>query len=143
MAVGIYKLPICDGCKLPWLPTGWQQDSEPREHDAKQKAAGGKTLRCGKCKSGGWDREYNAKMRKAESKPESPAVVEDVAQEEEVIDPATYLEASDTNGSHPDTVLIAHFDVAIATQDDSEEKNERRCKHRMTKCPICHPAEAA
>ena len=60
MAVGTYTLPICDGCKLPWLPTGWTQDSDPRNL-----AAGAKPLRCGKCKSSGWDREHNAEMRKA------------------------------------------------------------------------------
>jgi hypothetical protein len=50
MAVGIYTLPICDGCKLPWLPVGWTQDSDPRNPE--------KPLRCGKCKSIGWDREF-------------------------------------------------------------------------------------
>lgn len=53
MAVGIYKLPICDGCKLPWLPVGWTQDSDPRNLPE-----GSKPLRCGKCKSPNWDRNH-------------------------------------------------------------------------------------
>jgi hypothetical protein len=66
MAVGTYTLPICDKCKLPWLPVGWTQDSDPRGPE-------GKDLRCGKCKShsgrhkenawGGWDGEFAAKVR--------------------------------------------------------------------------------
>ncbi len=84
MAVGTYKLPICDGCKLPWLPVGWTQDSDPREYDAKQKTSGGKPLRCGKCKSSGWDRVHNAEMRHISvsvTPSDPPAAVEKVSVE--------------------------------------------------------------
>lgn len=106
MAAGIYTLPICDGCKLPWLPVGWTQDSDPRNPE--------KPLRCGKCKSIGWDREF-VKQQK-----ESVVVLEGVA--------ALGLS---TEPLSP---------VAI-TEVPAVKKS--RCKHRMTDCPICHTKEAA
>jgi hypothetical protein len=120
MAVGNYKLPVCDGCRLPWLPTGWKQDSDPR-----QMPEGSKPLRCGKCKSPNWDREFVKK-----------------AKEEKVFDPEIGMQASDTNGSRPNVVLEALLE---STTMSIAIPIKPRCVHRMTTCPICHsePAQDA
>ena len=118
MAVGIYKLPVCDGCKLPWLPVGWTPESDPR-----QMPEGTKPLRCGKCKSPNWDREFAKKPK-----------------EEDVFDPEIGAEASDTNGSRPNVVLEALFESTNAPVATSTNP---RCRHRMTNCPICHSEASA
>jgi hypothetical protein len=112
MAIGIYKLPVCDSCGLPWLPTKWTPDSDPRDP--------AKTLRCGKCKSSGWDREHNAEVRKEENVPRE-----------------TFVEQPTV----PDEV----FEMANTIQEHAEDISggARRCRHRMTNCPICNPPEAA
>lgn len=111
MAVGIYKLPVCDGCKLPWLPVGWTQDSNPRNLPA-----GTKPLRCGKCKSPNWDREFVK-----QSNEEPPALVQQT--EEVSLDRCLPGEISLTE---PAILSLVN----------------PRCRHRMTNCPICH-SEAA
>lgn len=116
MAVGTYTLPICDGCKLPWLPVGWTQDSDPRNLPE-----GSKPLRCGKCKSIGWDREY-VKQQKAD-------------QTETAVSP---FDPTKTVELPRNTAL----NDALSPEPASPTLRAR-CKHRMTECPICHPKEAA
>jgi hypothetical protein len=140
MAVGIYTLPICDGCKLPWLPVGWTQDSDPRNPE--------KPLRCGKCKSIGWDREF-VKAQKAETTetavnpfdptkeiemPRNVALNDALSKIVAVEMPATMGVDGDI---HPPSV--SYKNVPRGTSDAPKT----RCKHRMTDCPICHPKEAA
>ena len=121
MAIGTYTLPICDLCKLPWLPVGWKQDTDPR-------APNGKPLRCGKCKSIGWDREYVkadksgnvAQTDRAPTASDAPEVIPSVATQVEEVAGAT---------------------PAVPTS--SKSVKTQRCKHRMTNCPVCHPKEVA
>jgi hypothetical protein len=111
MAVGIYTLPICDGCKLPWLPTGWKQDSDPRNPK--------KPLRCGKCKSSGWDRDYKAETAETLDRGFTPASPDDRKVISELM-----REVEEHNGSSP---------------VESVPRGTIRCKHRMKteNCPIC------
>ncbi len=117
MAVGTYTLPICDGCKLPWLPVGWTQDSDPRNVPH-----GTKPLRCGKCKSPNWDREF-VKQAKADAT-EGDVAQMVRAQDEPAVDTSLAEKAS------PDPEVAGSI-PAVSTNP--------RCKHRMTDCPICHP----
>jgi hypothetical protein len=128
MAIGTYILPICDTCKQPWLPNGWTQDSDPRNPPP-----GTKPLRCGKCKkqsgrhaenaTGGWDIEYVLKMREQSA----PSVDID--------------ETMDIKNWRP--VEMVQAENASRGTIELPEPANRRCKHRMTNCPICHPKEAA
>lgn len=113
MAIGKFTLPICDGCRKPWLPDGWTPESDPRAYDAEQKAAGGRTLRCGKCKTSGWDREYSSEQRKA---------TVEVA----------------VNPFDPTKTIEMPRNV-----DLNKTLTQARCKHRLMHCPICNPQEAA
>lgn len=125
MAVGTYKLPICDGCGLPWLPVGWTQDADPRNLPE-----GSKPLRCGKCKSAGWDKLHNAEVRKEASDPSAVRT--------EVVGPLIYTPA---NVGIPDEELSDdEFRTRYAITASVERV--KRCRHRMTNCPIC-TAEAA
>ena len=63
MAIRSYNLPVCDGCSRPWLPDGWTPESNPRGPE-------GEKLRCGKCKSKGWDRNYKALWKEMLKEPE-------------------------------------------------------------------------
>lgn len=110
MATGTYILPICDGCKLPWLPVGWTQDSDPRSLPE-----GAKPLRCGKCKSLGWDREYAKRAR------------------EQIVDPYAKTRAD----------ISRALATAEAQMIEMPSATTRRCRHRLTNCSICHPEEAA
>jgi hypothetical protein len=115
MAVGIYKLPICDSCGLPWLPNKWKPSSDPRDPK--------RPLRCGKCKSSGWDREHNAEVRKE-------AV-------EEVVNP---FDATKTVELSRNTALN---DVLTLQAPGSVPRGASRCRHRLDNCPMCNPPEAA
>jgi hypothetical protein len=149
MAVGIYTLPICDGCKLPWLPVGWTQDSDPRNL-----REGTKPLRCGKCKSIGWDREF-VKQQKAEAT-ETAVSPFDSTKTIEMPRNVALNEALDHEDGRKITTIHADPSTGIPTMIETveemsiEEAKRRypgakisRCKHRMTDCPICHPKEAA
>lgn len=118
MAVGTYKLPICDGCKLPWLPVGWTLESDPRTHV-------GKPLRCGKCKSIGWDKEYTAALRKEAT--------------ELAVNPFDPTKTIEMPRNVALNEALEHVDVPRGTP----QPQRTRCKHRMTDCPICSPKEAA
>ena len=124
MAIGKFTLPICDGCRKPWLPDGWTPESDPRAYDAEQKAAGGRTLRCGKCKTSGWDREYSSEQRKNSS----PSVVDMPKVPEEV-----FVFAA---------AVREHVEMIIGSLPDPIVQVSR-CKHRLMHCPICNPQEAA
>lgn len=139
MAVGTYKLPICDGCKLPWLPVGWTQDSDPRNPD--------KPLRCGKCKSIGWDREFT-KQQKADAT--SPVEIHETLDVENWRPVETAVNPFDPTKTiqMPRNVALNEVLQADAVKAVDEYLEKRgvtrvRCKHRMTDCPICHPKEAA
>ena len=122
MAIGIFILPICDACHRPWLPDGWKPGDDPRT------LAGGRTLRCGKCKSSGWDREYNAAQRKKESLAAVPQVsLDDVR--------ATVCGLSE----NPSPALLE----ALSAPPRAATPPRRRCKHSLYSCPECHPQEAA
>lgn len=115
MAVGTYKLPICDGCKLPWLPVGWTQDSDPRHL-----AEGAKPLRCGKCKTIGWDREHMKEMKKIE----------------EIVNDQISAVANGTDEIAAEAAVLVAKSMGITLR-------AKRCRHRLTDCSICHPKEAA
>ena len=145
MAVGTYKLPICDGCKLPWLPVGWTQDSDPR-----QLPEGAKPLRCGKCKTIGWDREH-VKAMKAEmietavspfdpsktiEMPRNVALNEVMASNEVVFAPVDPEACADVEAAQEAYRLSSYVKLV-------PEPRAKRCRHRLTDCSICHPKEAA
>lgn len=147
MAVGTYVLPICDGCNLPWLPVGWTQDSDPRHL-----REGAKPLRCGKCKSIGWDREFVKQQKDAATEtaenPLDPTKTIDMPRN------MTLNEAMESQG-----LAFAPLDPKAYADVEAAQEVHRissyvklvpapairktRCKHRMTDCPICHTKEAA
>lgn len=153
MAVGTYNLPICDLCELPWLPVGWTQDSDPRNL-----REGAKPLRCGKCKSIGWDREF-VKQQKVAVDVVQPSELNVDPAAEEISDCLTvYVETTEmaVNPFDPTEMIEMPRNVALneallkhnalKAVDEYLEKRgvtRIRCKHRMTDCPICHPKEAA
>jgi hypothetical protein len=57
MAVQSFNLPVCDVCGEPWLPQKGPAREDIRKWDAEQRAVG-KKVRCGKCKSEHWDRDF-------------------------------------------------------------------------------------
>lgn len=74
MAVVQMNIPWCDNCQRPWLPDshGRTADSkermmeitrDPRAYNRKLVAQGKVGLRCGKCKSKLWDREYEESLK--------------------------------------------------------------------------------
>jgi hypothetical protein len=125
MAVGIYKLPICDSCGLPWLPNKWKPSSDPRDPK--------RPLRCGKCKSSGWDREHNAESRKE--------VIE------EAVETVSLTEFAPFHPVNPENLA----DVEAAKEANrlaeyvkvSVPRGASRCRHRLDNCPMCNPPEAA
>ena len=125
MAVGTYTLPICDGCKLPWLPVGWSQDSDPRNLPS-----GAKPLRCGKCKSSGWDRAHNKAIRNS-------VEMIDMASDGKIT--TIHMDVSTGNPTMIETFEEMSIDEANRRYPDIKT----RCIHRMTNCPICNPTEAA
>jgi hypothetical protein len=145
MAVGTYTLPICDGCKLPWLPVGWTQDSDPRSLPSETKP-----LRCGKCKSPNWDREFVKQAKEAAT--ETAVNPFDLTKTVEILRNTALNEVMEKNELvfsplNPE----ACGDIAAAQEANRlasyvklvPENRAYRCKHRMTDCPICHPKEAA
>ena len=122
MAVGIYKLPICDGCKLPWLPVGWTQDSDPRNLPE-----GSKPLRCGKCKSSNWDKEHK-------NNPQSSV---DDFQSKISTRLSDMVAGDDENAAEAALIVAKACEIPISTPVAPP-----RCRHRLTHCPICH-VEAA
>ena len=163
MAVGTFTLPICDGCKLPWLPVGWSQESDPRVLPK-----GAKPLRCGKCKSSGWDREHNAEMRKVSFVPASEdvsAALEDMSAALDVavnpFDPTKTIEmprnVALNEAMEAAAVVFMPLDPEACADVEAAQEASRlasyvklvpeprrtRCKHHMTDCPICNPKEAA
>lgn len=64
MAVKTFNLPVCDVCGKVWLPDEFTISNkisarqDPRAYDAARKKNGLTPLRCGKCKSYRWDREF-------------------------------------------------------------------------------------
>ena len=141
MAVGTFTLPICDLCKLPWLPVGWTQDSHPRSLPA-----GVKPLRCGKCKTAGWDREHVAQAKQ-------DAAIEDVGSSSNGRTPG--FDPADAGSSPAEPTSLDLYAETRATAEAQMPEDvprgtlemppltTRRCKHRMTNCPICNPKEAA
>lgn len=169
MAVGTYKLPICDGCKLPWLPVGWSQDSDPRVLPK-----GAKPLRCGKCKSSGWDREHNKAVRNSvemvdmASDGKITTIHMDVSTGiPTMIETVEEMSIEEAKRRYPLTSRLSVEDVPLGTMEEPEpaawldsplapteedltkyrkataEPRRTRCKHRMTDCPICNPKETA
>ena len=146
MAVGTYTLPICDGCKLPWLPVGWTQDLDPRNVPR-----GTKPLRCGKCKSPNWDREF-VKQAKDNA---TETVVSPLDPTKTIEMPRNVALNEALEGGKKITTIHADPTTGIPTMIETveemliEEAKRRypdakiRCKHRMSDCPICHPKEGA
>jgi hypothetical protein len=64
MALKAFLVPVCDVCGKAWLPEEGPAREDPRKYDATQRANSLLPLRCGKCKSVGWDREYTGDRRK-------------------------------------------------------------------------------
>lgn len=64
MAIIDLKLPKCDVCGEVWLPQKGLGRDEPRRYDAAQRTKGVIGLRCGKCKSPRWDREFTGDRRR-------------------------------------------------------------------------------
>ena len=128
MAVGTYTLPICDGCKLPWLPVGWTQDSDPRALPA-----GVKPLRCGKCKSIGWDREH---VKAEKNGTAAPVALNEVMEAESLVfmplDPEAH---ADVEAAQEASRLASYVKLV-------PEPRKTRCRHRMTNCPLCKPEAA-
>lgn len=126
MAVGLYKLPICDGCETPWLPQKWTPESDPRDP--------ARPLRCGKCKSSGWDRKHNAEAREeaadVQVRSGSEAAAENVLEMPRGIDEEIEEEEGESQ------------DVHESLPSPNAARGAIRCKHRMTNCPICNPPEA-
>jgi hypothetical protein len=58
MAVKPYILPVCDKCGRPWLPDGWEPESDPRVIERLRREKGQPPLRCGYCKQAGWDKNF-------------------------------------------------------------------------------------
>ena len=136
MAVGTYTLPICDGCNLPWLPARWKQDSDPRNLPT-----GTKPLRCGKCKSIGWDREHNKRVKMEATE----TAVNTIDPTKTVEMPRNVALEGAIDGIPEDSDVPAHVYPTYGGIDRSRipEPPKTRCKHRMTNCPICNPKEAA
>jgi hypothetical protein len=144
MAVGTYTLPICDGCNLPWLPVGWQQDSDPRNLPE-----GSKPLRCGKCKSAGWDKLHNAEERKAANEtavnpldptktielPRNVALNEAMEAVGAVFMPLDPEANADVEAAQEASRLASYVKLV-------SEAPKPRCRHRMTDCPLCKPEAA-
>ena len=74
MAVVQMNIPWCDNCNLPWMPgdrarTPEQRERmmeiarDPRAYHRKLLAQGKTGLRCGKCKSAHWDKEYEESLK--------------------------------------------------------------------------------
>lgn len=64
MAVEQFQLPMCDVCGEAWLPLQNEARQDPRKYDAKQRRDGLPPLRCGKCKSPNWDRNFTGDRRR-------------------------------------------------------------------------------
>jgi hypothetical protein len=167
MAVGTYTLPICDRCKRPWLPNKWKQDSNPRGPE-------GSGLRCGKCKSLGWDRKHEEQVKRdtnvqlrtgntteAAELPEMPCSGDEGLSEAADVDTksAQEDELPQLRECLPETwetKTQAMRKVRERQKPDassglqqtpgggldvpsmsSPAASGRRCKHRMTNCPLC------
>lgn len=64
MAIEVIVLPKCDVCGELWLPQPGLARDDPRKYDAERRAKGEPPLRCGKCKSPQWDRNYTGDRRR-------------------------------------------------------------------------------
>jgi len=68
MAVKPYILPVCDKCGSPWLPADWTPEDDPRVHERERRDKGEPPLRCGKCKSVGWDAVFVGDRRRKDNR---------------------------------------------------------------------------
>jgi len=142
-----------------WLPVGWSQDSDPRVLPK-----GAKPLRCGKCKSSGWDREHNAEMRKVSFVPASEdvsAALEDMSAALDVavnpFDPTKTIEmprnVARTRRWKPPPVVFMPLDPEACADVEAAQEASRlasyvklvpeprrtRCKHRIDRLPNLQP----
>lgn len=72
-------LPICDVCGEEWLPAKGFSREDPRKYDAQQRAQKQPPLRCGKCKSPQWDRNFAGDRRRKEHRAKSEVGFEEPA----------------------------------------------------------------
>jgi hypothetical protein len=70
MSIVNMNLPHCDVCNEPWLPqkssvhNGISARQDPRAYDDACRKDGAPGLRCGKCKSTGWDKDFTGDRRR-------------------------------------------------------------------------------
>ena len=112
MALKAFVLPVCDVCGKAWLPEEGPARDDPRAFDRKQRADGNPPLRCGKCKSIGWDRNYTGDRRR-----KNPHEL----QEQEASKPPKKRR------------------VGTKSEHRTPRQVSKRCrKHRLLHCAQCH-----
>jgi len=123
------NLPVCDVCGKEWLPDEGPAREDPRGYAINQWLSGGVPVRCGKCKTPYWDREFTGVSSKstlaafiANRKTDLPVLFD-----ADKVDPAAVKVVTD-----------------YLNQNETEPAQRRfRCRHGLLSCPQCHKEVAA
>jgi hypothetical protein len=126
MALKAYTLPVCDVCGEAWFPEKGPARDDPRAYDQNQRAQGLPPLRCGKCKSFGWDRIYKGdKRRKNPHEYPMPPIG------------TAHHPLPKKKKSAPQRATKKRRGSVL------EMRPRKRCNHGLLHCPQCHTNQQA
>lgn len=144
MGLNSRQLPVCDSCGKEWLPEEGPAREDPRGYAITRWLNGEPPVRCGKCKTPYWDREFTGVSSKATLE----AFIDRMKKANTVID--NWAERSGvtfTDEAPPPHALPAVVVTSCGAQDPEFVKQiapelvkavlRQRCRHGLLSCPQC------
>ena len=120
MGLKSFNLPVCDVCNEAWLPAAGPARDNIRAF-AEAQAVKGKKVRCGKCKSPYWDKNYKNAAHEVAAGSE---IVPPIEQKDVV---ATVCGLSE----NPSPLLLKSLGAVV------KAATGKLCRHRLMNCEIC------